>query len=165
MWKNERTYFPVTGNISQWTSNNWLSFFNQDVCWERHHHLLWYLFTNARHVWIEERFMTTLETILTKYEFHMMQIFINVILNIKIGNKAGPSIHTTIGICQGDCLSILLLLLYLSHALKSSPSQIETIDYGKLLRFILDWIISGDENKKNIEPQYADVISFLRSNE
>lgn len=95
----------------------------------------------------------------------MTQIFINVILNIKIGNKAGPSIHTAIGICQGDCLSILLLLLYLSHALKSSPSQIETIDYGKLLRFILDWIISGDENKKNIEPQYADVISFLRSNE
>ena len=75
--------------------------------------------------------MTTFQIILTKFEFHIIQLFINVTLNVKIGNKICPNIQTNVEICQGDRLSALLFLLYLSHAVKPLSSQIEQIDYGK----------------------------------
>ena len=109
--------------------------------------------------------MTTFQTILTKFEFHIIQLFINVTLNVKIGNKICPNIQTNVEICQSDCLSALLFLLYLSHAVKPLSSQIEQTDYGKSFWSALDWMINIDEHKKNIDPKYADDISFLRSDE
>lgn len=95
-----------------------------------------------------------------------MQLFINdIVLNVKIGNKKGPKIHTNFGICQGNYLSSPLFILYLSHAVKPLPSQIGAIDYGNSLWFILEQMINRDENKINIDPKYTDDISFLKSDE
>ena len=103
---------------------------------------------------------------LTESELHMMHILINdVIINVKISNHTGSNIHTKIGIYQGDCLSALLFILYLSNAIKPIPSQIEAIDYQKPMWSALDWIIDKDQHKICIDPKYADDISFLRSDE
>ena len=65
------------------------------------------------------KLMNIFGSILTKCELPMMHVLINnVILNVKIGNKTGPGIHTNIEICQGDCLSDLLFILYLAFAVK-----------------------------------------------
>ena len=112
------------------------------------------------------KLMKMLENILTKCELHMMHLLINdVILTVKIGDKTGTNILTQIGICQGDCLSALLFIFYLAHALKPLPNQIEPIDYQKPLWSALDWLISKDIHKVQIDPQYADDISFIRSDE
>ena len=142
MWKSEKTYSPITSSILQWTSDNWTSFFNQDVFAEKDmtsDSLLWHISTTLSHAWIEQRFMTTLQIVLTKFELHTMQLFINdIVWNVKIGNKKGPKIHTNFGICQGNYLSSPLFILYLSHAVKPLPSQIGAIDYGNSLWFILE---------------------------
>ena len=65
------------------------------------------------------KLMQILENILSKGELHMMYLLINdVILNVRIGNETGRDILTSIGICQGDCLSALLFILYLANASK-----------------------------------------------
>ena len=99
-------------------------------------------------------------------ELHMMHVLINdVILNVKIGNRTGPDIHTDFGICQGDCLSALPFVLYLGFAVKPLPPITSAIDYHKPLWSALDWIIDRDIHKVTIDPKYADNISFLRSDE
>ena len=107
--------------------------------------------------------MNILGYILTKCELHMTHVLINdVILNVKIGDKTGPDIHTNIGICQGDCLSPLLFILYLGFAVKSLPPVNSAIDYHKPLWSTLDWIIDRDVHKITIDLKHADDISFLR---
>ena len=59
--------------------------------------------------------MEILKNILTPSELHLVYLLKNdVILNVKIGDKVGADILTAIGICQGDCLSALLFILYLA---------------------------------------------------
>ena len=112
------------------------------------------------------KLMEILANILTKCELHMMYILINdVILNVKIKSKIGKDILTGIGILQGDCLSALLFILYLTDALKPLPHHIEPEDYKKPLWSALDWLIDKDQNKVQIDLQYADDISFIRSDE
>ena len=83
-----------------------------------------------------KKLMNILGSILTKYELHMMHVLINdVILNVKIGSNTGPDIHTNIGICQGDCVSILLFILYLAFAANRYHSA---IDYHKPLWSVID---------------------------
>ena len=68
------------------------------------------------------KLMEILKNILTPSELHMMYLLINdVILNVKVGDKLGVDILTRIGICQGDCLSALLFILYLAYAIKPIP--------------------------------------------
>lgn len=87
----------------------------------------------------------------------MMHVLINdVILNVKIGSKTGPDIHTNIGICQGDFLLALLFILYLAFAVKPLPSVIAAIDYHNPVWSSLDEIIDQDVQKINIDPKYAD---------
>ena len=98
------------------------------------------------------KLMNILEGILTKCELHMMSLLINdVVLNIRIGKETGTDILTEIGICQGDCLSALLFILYLAYALKPLPT--------------LDWSIDKDTHGIEIDPKYADDISYIRSDE
>ena len=66
--------------------------------------------------------MEILKNILTPSELHLVYLLKNdVILNVKIGDKVGADILTAIGICQGDCLSALLFILYLAYAIKPIP--------------------------------------------
>ena len=96
----------------------------------------------------------------------MMHVMINaVILNLKIGNKTGPDIHTNIGIYQGNCLLGLLFILYAAFAVKPLPPVISAIDYHKPLQSFIDWLINGDVHKITIDPKYPDNILFLRSDE
>ena len=77
-----------------------------------------------------KKLVNILGSILTKCELFMVHVLINdVILNVKIGNKTGPDIHTNIGICQGDFLLAVVFILYLAFAVKPLPSVISAIDY------------------------------------
>ena len=50
------------------------------------------------------KLMSILESILSDCELHMMHVLINdVILNVRLGDKTGSNINTSVGICQGDC--------------------------------------------------------------
>ena len=48
------------------------------------------------------KLMSILESILADCELHMMHILINdIILNVRLGDKTGSNINTSVGICQG----------------------------------------------------------------
>ena len=68
------------------------------------------------------KLMETRKNILTPSELYMMYLLINDV-NVKIGDKVRADILTAIGICQGDCLSALLFILYLAHAIKPIPKD------------------------------------------
>ena len=84
---------------------------------------------------------------------------------MKIGDKVGADILTAIGICQGDCLSALLFMLYLAHAIKPIPKDRNPDDYHQTLWSALDWIVDRDKLQIEIDPKYADDITFIRSEE
>ena len=72
-------------------------------------------------------------------------------------------IGTAIGICQGDCLSALLFILYLAYAIKPLPTNIQSQDYQQPLWSALDWLIDRYTRKISVDPKYADDIAFIRS--
>ena len=112
------------------------------------------------------KLMEILNNILTPSELHMMYLLINdAILNMKIGDKVGADIVTAIGICQGDCLSALLFILYLEYAIKPIPKDRHPEDYHHTLWSALDWIIDRDKLQIEIDTKYADDITFIRSEE
>ena len=112
------------------------------------------------------KLMEILKNILTPSELHMIYLVINdVILNVKIGDKVGADILTAIGICQGDCLSALLFMLYLAHAIKPIPKDRYPDDYHQTLWSALDWIVDRDKLQIEIDPKYADDTTFICSEE
>ena len=97
---------------------------------------------------------------LTPRELHMMYLHINdVILNVKKGDKVGTDILTAIG------LSALLFILYLVHSIKPIPKDRNPDDYHQTLWSALDWIVDRDKLQIEIDPKYADDITFIRSEE
>ena len=112
------------------------------------------------------KLMEIFKDILTPRELHMMYLLINdVILNVKIGDKVGADILTAIGTCQGDCLSALLFIIYLSYAIKPIPKDRYPEDYRQTLWSALDWIVDRDKLQIQIETKYADGVTFIRSEE
>ena len=90
----------------------------------------------------------------------MMYLHINdVILNVKKGDKVGTDILTAIG------LSALLFILYLVHSIKPIPKDRNPDDYHQTLWSALDWIVDRDKLQIEIDPKYADDITFIRSEE
>ena len=90
-----------------------------------------------------KKLMNILGSILTKYELHMMHALTNdMILDVKIENKTVPDIHTNIAICQGDCLSALLFILYLAFAVNPLQPVTSAIDYHKPLWSAFDCTIT-----------------------
>ena len=67
------------------------------------------------------------------------------------------------------CVSLAFYLIRykikLGHALKQIPKAIERQDYTKPMWSALDWLIDRDIHHVEIDPKYADDISFLRSEE
>ena len=73
--------------------------------------------------------MSIHESILSDCELHMMHVLMNdVILNVRLGDKTGSNINTSVGICQGDCLSALLFIIYLASAIKPLPPHFQQVD-------------------------------------
>ena len=63
--------------------------------------------------------LVILKDTLEKDELNMMKNLVeNVKLRVRIGKSLGKEINTNIGIPQGDCLSLILFVLYLAEALK-----------------------------------------------
>ena len=109
-----------------------------------------------------------LEKILNAGEMRLMEILINdVILNVRIGKNTGKEINTEIGIAQGDFLSAVLFIFYLSIALEKEEEEAEEKvkedhNYG-MYWSDLDWIINKDLHNVKIDPKYADDITYVRS--
>ena len=97
------------------------------------------------------KLMETRKNILTPSELYMMYLLINDV-NVKIGDKVRADILTAIGICQGDCLSALLFILYLAHAIKPIPKDRKPDGYHQTLWSALDWILDRDKLQIEIDP-------------
>ena len=112
------------------------------------------------------KLMSILESILADCELHMMHILINdIILNVRLGDKTGSNINTSVGICQGDCLSALLFIIYLASAIKPLPPHFQQVDCKRPLWSALDWLVDKDKHNVEVDPKYADHITFVRTDE
>ena len=88
-----------------------------------------------------------LEEILNPDELHIMSILTNVPkIKVKINKTTGKAFDTYIGILQGDCLSAILFILYLSECLREEKENINL------------------ENSILIKPKYADDITYATTN-
>ena len=112
------------------------------------------------------KLMEILNNSLTPSELLIMYLLINdVILNVKIGDKVGADILTAIGTCQGDGLSALLFILYLAYAIKPIPKDRYFEENYQTLWSALDWNVDRDKLQVEIDPKYADDITFIHSEE
>ena len=110
------------------------------------------------------KLMEILKNNLTPSELLIMYLLINdVILNVKIGDKVGADILTAIGTCQGDGLSALLFILYLAYAIKPIPQDRYFEENYQTLWSALDWNVDRDKLQVEIDPKYADDITFIHS--
>ena len=84
-----------------------------------------------------------LENILTADELHLLSIITNTTrVRVKVNKTLGDVFITLIGIMQGDCLSALLFIFYLSECLRHETNRIERSE--DLL----------------VKPKYADDITY-----
>ena len=110
--------------------------------------------------------MTIIESVLSDCQLHMTHILINdVNLNVHLGNNVGENITTSVGICQGDRLSALLFILYLVSSVKPLQPQIQQVDCNRPLWSALDWLVDKDKHKVEVDPKYADNITFVCTDE
>ena len=66
--------------------------------------------------------MEDLQEFLEPDELHIMKLLIeNMKYKIKMGKTIGEEFETTLGIAQGDCLSAILFIIYLSKTLGFKP--------------------------------------------
>ena len=98
-----------------------------------------------------QKLFEALDEILNPDELHLLSIITNnPKLKVKINSTFSNIFHTLIGIMQGDCLSAILLIFYLAIALRKEKLN------------------NTDENNNNhfqIEPKYADDITYASTNE
>ena len=71
-----------------------------------------------------KQLMIDLGQTLEQDELHLLSIITNrPKLSVKLDGELGEQFPTYVGICQGDCLSAVLFIFYLSCALKESPDE------------------------------------------
>jgi len=118
-----------------------------------------------------EDLLKDLQEILSEDELHLMHILINdVEIFIRVGQEMSEeSIKTTIGICQGDCLSAVLFIYYLAKSL-SKPKDVIHNDHNYSKpeeEYVLPRSLQDHEytNYKpdffKIAPKYADDITWV----
>ena len=121
--------------------------------------------------------MEDLKNIIDTDELHMVKILLEEVeIAVKCGNEIGVSFKTNSGVPQGDCLSAILFILYLSKALQINP-QLQDHNYSKpenhkpqeIPKEIMEHdyripneIIFELENKSMIIPtQYSDDCGYI----
>ena len=62
-------------------------------------------------------------------------------------------------------LSALLFIVYLASSIKPLPPQIQQVDCNRPLWSALDWFVDKDKHKVEVDPKYADDITFVRTDE
>ena len=119
--------------------------------------------SNAFNIFNHSKRMKILKTVLTPSKLHMMHLLMNdVILSIRLGDKIRKDTRTAIGLCQGDRLPTLLLILCLVYAIKPLLTNIQLQDYQQPLWSALDWIIDRNTRKVSVDPIHADDITFIQ---
>ena len=74
-------------------------------------------------------------------ELHPLSILTNrPNISIHLDGETGETFHTNVGICQGDCLSAVLFIFYLSSALEKEPGE----EVSKNLKAFLDIYYADD---------------------
>ena len=87
-----------------------------------------------------------LEQILNPDELHLLSIITNLTkVKVKVNNTFGTLFVTQIGIMQGDCLSALLFIFYLSECLRNERNGLQESIF--------------------IAPKYADDVTYALKNE
>ena len=57
-------------------------------------------------------------------ELHLLSILTNrPLITVSLDGEKGEGFSTYVGICQGDCLSAVLLIFYLACALEEHPEE------------------------------------------
>ena len=87
----------------------------------------------------------------------------DVKIKIKIGNTIRREITTDIGIAQVDSLAALLFIFYLPFTTRNLPKEREKVDYEKYCWSELDWSVPREYQKVEIDPKYANDLTFIRS--
>ena len=105
------------------------------------------------------KIFTILRTFLEDEELHSIKFLTeNVILRVKIGNETWEDIVADTRVPQGDCLSALLLILYLAQALKPTRTTIENEhNYSKARHAAIttekEISINGQDHCYSLPPQ------------
>ena len=74
-------------------------------------------------------------------ELHLLSILTNrPLISVTLDGETGEKFPTFVGICQGDCLSAVLFIFYLSCALKEEPGE----QIPKDLKAFLDLFYADD---------------------
>ena len=120
-----------------------------------------------------------LETLLLPEELHLFDILTNNCkLQVRVGTTLSNDFTTQIGIMQGDCLSAVLFIVYLAHALSHRHDQTETEHAYALPRTLATRTCKQLENHNyatdpflepsqppnshvTITPKYADDITYI----
>ena len=89
-----------------------------------------------------KQLMSDLQKILEPDELHLLSILTNrPHLSVTVDGDSGDFFPTYVGICQGDCLSAVLFIFYLSCALKESDSDKQV---HKDLKVFIDVLYADD---------------------
>ena len=97
-----------------------------------------------------------LQEVLQPDELHLMSILTNrPNLTVSLDGEKGDGFDTYVGICQGDCLSAVLFIFYLAHALKPDPDKQVTEDVKAFLEVIytddLTYASTSQQHKEDIK--------------
>ena len=98
-------------------------------------------------------------------EMRMVHLLItDVKLYVRVGKTTGKEIMSNIGVAQGDCLSALLFIFYLAYVIHEISRETTREDHrDRVLWSALDWVIDRAIHRIEIDPKYADGLTFIRS--
>ena len=103
--------------------------------------------------------ISDLKMILDDDEMHILKLLIDdVRLVVKCGNTIGSDFVTNVGVPQGDCLSPILFIYYLSIALSKEKLYQQPETSPQKFKYIIP-------TKKILEAQYSDDISWITNGE
>ena len=101
-------------------------------------------------------------------ELHLLSILTNrPQLSVTLDGDIGEKLPTYVGICQGDCLSAVLFIFYLAHALKEEPDDRVSRDLKAYLDVFyaddLTYATTSEEHRTSTTPSCSGPIPAQKS--